>query len=39
MKHYILVEFLSNLNVQPPARTQSPPIDAFSGDGSDYGPV
>jgi len=29
MKHYELVEFLSNLNVKPPAQTQSPPIDDF----------
>jgi len=29
VKHYKLVEFLSNLNVKPPVRERKPPIDDF----------
>jgi len=43
MKHYMLVEFLLNLNVKPPlherkapSRNVKPPYWRLSGDGSDY---
>jgi len=29
MKHYKLVEFLSNLNIKTPVRERKPPIDDF----------
>jgi len=37
MKHYKLVEFLSNLNVKPPFSKVKPPYWRLSGDGSGPG--
>jgi len=35
MKHYKLVEFLSNLNVKPPLHERKAPYWRLSGDGSE----